>query len=252
LKTIINARDIRVLQTLGSFELLSTRQLCTLSFPGVDRRTVLRRLRKLEREKVIRRIHGLKMGEMVWALSQFGAFRIGQTQRIESINKNSLEHDITLSDIRLSLLRAGLAHSWKSEQHIRRNSGSKAKLGDEQIIPDAVFVGKTHRGFEVFALELELSGKSPSRYARLFSYYGCRSQFAAIWYVTASKSLGERLVREWKKANPRITKPAFGWIHLPQILSDPHSAKVRCGDQDTPIGSILCGHPKVPTPSTTV
>lgn len=239
MSTVITGRDTALLKTLAAFELLTTRQIATLQFPGVDKRTVLRRLRKLEKEKLIRRIHGLKLGELAWTLNQYGAFRIGIDRHIDNVNRNGLEHDTTLVDVRIALERCGMASSWVTEQHLRRSTGTQSRLGQEEVIPDAIFAGRTSKGFEAIALELELSGKNPSRYAKVFSSYGERPKFFALWYIVSNESLGKRIAREWEKVNPKCTRPQFGWMILSQVLSHPTSAEVHIKDTGRPLSTII-------------
>ena len=249
MRTVITDRDMTLLSTLASYELLTTRQIGTLVFRDLDKRTVLRRLRKLEREKVIKKIHGLKLGELAWALNQYGAFRLGIERQTENINRNSLEHDTTLTDIRIAFEQKGIASQWTTEQHLRRSIGRQSKLGQEEIVPDAVFAGRTKKGFEVFALELELSGKSPSRYARVFSNYAEKNHFSALWYIVGNETLGKRLATEWEKANPNCLRPQFAWMLLSDVLANPECAKVHNKGVEAPLDEVLVA-PKSTLPIT--
>ena len=70
----------------------------------------------------------------------------------------------------------------------------------QDLCPDAIVAVKTPNGYEGVGLELELSGKNASRYAKLFAAYGERRKYFAIWYVVESQSLGKMLEREGTKA----------------------------------------------------
>lgn len=151
-------RDKTLLNKLADYELLSTKQLRELVFPKVTKTTVLRRLRKLESEKLIRRVHVLRGGELIWTLTAPGAIPIHREHFLENINRNTLEHDVTLNDVRLMFEKLGLVVGWHTEQALRRASGTKQKTLEPQINPDAIISVKTVEGIKAVALELELSG----------------------------------------------------------------------------------------------
>lgn len=218
MKTIITDRDHRVLRTLSSYELLTTKLVAELVFPNVDKRTVLRRLRKLAHEKLIRKIHGLKKGQVIWALTSLGAQRIGEDGFPDAINRNSLEHDMTLAEIRIHLEKSELATSWMSEQKLRRLAGKRNSRNENILIPDAIFATKTPQGFEPVALELELSGKNGRRYQKIFSRYRYQEKFYSVWYIVPNKSLGQRIEREWQKINSDIRRPVFQWNVIGDVL----------------------------------
>jgi len=237
--TIITDRDLRFLAILADYELMTTTQLSTRAFAGVDKRTVLRRLRKLEEERLIKRSHGLPSGELAWSLAHYGAFRIHRDSFLEKVNLNSLEHDTTLTELRLVLESSGAASSWTTEQHIRRLLPKSDRRNASEICPDAIFAVRTPKGFEAVALELELSGKNPSRYSKIFAAYGQRAKYFALWYIVDSDALGRKLQNAWGKANSDIVRPQFGWMLLKEILANPVSAKLHCKTGIMQLGSMI-------------
>jgi len=215
----VTSRDQWLLKLLGRYELMTTLQIQTQVFSGVDKRTVLRRLRKLEMEKLIKRTYGLRSGGVVWSLTQGGAQRIQKEGFLDKINLNSLEHDVTLTQLRIALEEAGIASNWTTEQSIRRRMGNKTKRFGGEVCPDGIFAIKTDTGPEGIGLELELSGKNISRYTKIFEAYGSKKIYFAIWYVVTSKALGRKLQGEWSRVNPHITRPIFKWFLLEDLLA---------------------------------
>ncbi len=236
---IMTKRDIYFLETLGNYELMTTSQVTRRVFSDIDKKTVLRRLRKLEQEKLIKRTHGLASGELVWSLSHYGAHRIGRDSFLENINRNCLEHDTTLTELRLRLESSGIVTSWRTEQSMRRQMPKSQDRFAPDLCPDAIVAVRTPSGFEGVGLELELSGKNASRYAKVFSAYGWRRKYFAIWYVVETESLGRMLERAWTKANSHIVRPQFGWILLKEVIEDPLNLNLSVGGKKIKLNSVI-------------
>lgn len=248
--TVIMDRDQKLLRTLGDYELMTTTQLSKLVFPGIDKSTALRRIRKLEHMKLIRRIHGLPTSELSWTLMQSGAVRIERESFLENINRNSLEHDITLTELRMRLEEAEAVSSWRTEQALRRLLPQQDRRFSGERCPDGIFAVRLETGFEPVALELELNGKNVSRYSKVFETYGEKSKYWAVWYVVSSESLGKRLAKEWVEVNPRVKRPKFGWLLLDQILASPNLAKLNWTDQTVQLDAAIRIKPISKTNST--
>lgn len=207
------ARDQKLIELLGRYELFSTRQILKTSFPEIDKRTALRRLRKLENEKWIRRAPGLPGGESVWALGPVGAHRLRLETYLDKINRNTVEHDVVLNDIRMEFERLGIAKEWITEQSMRRKQDKRhgSVIGNE-INPDAIFVVDVASTPKAVALELELHGKNAARYRKIFRSYGNLRKIWSIWYAVPDQKLGDRILREWKNLGGSWPRPEFYWF----------------------------------------
>jgi DNA-binding Lrp family transcriptional regulator len=213
---------------LADYELASTSQVAEEIFIAIDRRTVLRRLRKLERQKLIKRTRGLESGEFVWSLAALGAASVGRTKYLDHINKNSLAHDIGLTDQRLRFERVGLASGWVTEQALRRALGGQKLGAGDEVTPDAVFAVKTNSGYEAIGFELELSPKNLSRYTKLFKAYSRQKKFLLAWYVVENAAFGRRLAKHWKHVCPTYQqRPQFAWSLKSDLLKDVASAAMH-------------------------
>ena len=201
-------RDLFLLEKLESFGVLSSQQIRELVFKGTDTRTVLRRLRLLKKRGYLFSSEGLPNGGLVWVLSKKGALLFNIEGETKPINRNTLQHDVIVSDVRIQLEKLGVIASWTPE-HILKKKASKtfrewekslSRVGDPPIVPDSLFIIKNHWGeMRAVALELELSLKSKARYKKIFSQYKNKKELWCVWYVILNKSFGESLLELWNK-----------------------------------------------------
>ena len=115
----LTQRDLRLFNLMATMAVLTSAQLQRTVFSGIAVTTVLRRLRKLEKEKYVQRIEGLPNYEIAWTLTQKGADVIGYGNPKRNFHRLSLVHDVKLSDLRLTLEVHGIARSWIPEHEIR-------------------------------------------------------------------------------------------------------------------------------------
>lgn len=233
---ILTERDRRLLSGLDDFGVLSTRQIQKLFFQGINIRTLLRRLRILERRKLIQRASGLKRGLHVWTLTSIGLAFAGPGGVPCLINKNTLEHDICFNDIRIHLEGGGVGTHWKTSYYFKRIASQNKSSYDrnEDVIPDGLFAIKTPQGSQVFAVELKLHAKGKRRYRKVFKGYG-RKNIYRLWYWVSSESLGRRLAEEWKHHRPYQKRDEFlVWTPIDELLSDLRNVKLRSVE-----GSVL-------------
>jgi hypothetical protein len=90
-------RDEELLQGLSKFGVLSSRQIEAWYFGNVDRHTVLRRLRGLEKHGLILNPSTLPDGMKAWSLGQNGAKIISAPVPYRYSNRNTTLHDVTSS-----------------------------------------------------------------------------------------------------------------------------------------------------------
>ena len=201
-------RDFFLLERLDSFGILSTQQIRELIFNGINTRTVLRRLRLLKKEGWLFSSEGLPNGGLVWVLTKKGALLFNSEGETRPINRNTLQHDITVSSLRIQLERLNLAEGWISE-HILKKQATKSLFSWEKSIyqakypptvPDGLFITRSHQGeMRAVALEMELTLKSKIRYKKIFSQYEKKKDLWCVWYVVLNKSVGETLFELWHK-----------------------------------------------------
>ena len=204
----VTNRDLLLLELLESYGVLSTRQIRQLIFKDINTRTVLRRLRILKQRGFIYSSEGLPNGSLAWVLSKKSALLFKHGIETKVINKNSLQHDVAVSSIRIQLERLNITKSWTAEhvlkKEIIRSCGGYEDFrryhAEFSLIPDSLFTAKDNKGeMKAIALELELCLKSKFRYERIFSKYKKKENIWFVWYVVLNKSVGEVLSKLWDK-----------------------------------------------------
>ncbi len=201
-------RDLLLLEQLESYGVLSTQQIRELIFKGINTRTVLRRLRLLKQRGFIFSSEGLPNGGLAWILSKKSASLFKHDIETKMINKNTLQHDVAISSIRIQLERLKIAESWTSEHILKKEvarsvyekrENSLSYVDEPPIVPDSLFITKHEGEMKAVALELELSLKSKARYKKIFSQYKEKEKIWFVWYVVLNRSAGETLSGLWNR-----------------------------------------------------
>lgn len=224
----LTQRDLEIFKLMATMAILTTAQLQRTVFSGIAITTVLRRLRKLEKEKYIQRIDGLPNYEVAWALTQKGADAVGYGSLKRNFNRLSLVHDVKLSGLRLTLEGHGIARSWIPEHEIRSAMARKHGLRKmkTETVPDGIMSLSYKRVMESVAVELELHYKNQDRYKQIFQSYRWKENIKAIWYFVPSKSLGRHLEKLWLKSGIRST-PWLLWSEVDDVLENGGAATVH-------------------------
>jgi hypothetical protein len=219
----LTQRDLKLLKVIDRYGLLTSKQIQGLSFNGVNTRTMLRRLRALRRKRFIVCHHGLRSGKLVWTLGNGGLKKLGANV-IVNLNKNSLEHDVLVSSVRIALDKAGVGSRWQSSHYLRSNvsQGVAPQNRSTDQIPDALFSIQTKKGFKIVALEVELVSKSKSRYRKIVDEYVHKNAIDYIWYVVANPRIGT-LIQEISEHNA----DKFLWSEINELIHNPHSVFLR-------------------------
>ena len=225
-KIPLTKRDYALLETLFSFGLMTTHQLERKVFSRIRRTTVLRRLRKLEKRGLLQKTSGAEKGALVWSVSAKGGALIGEPSGYGHINRNTLEHDIFVSEVRLILEEMGVRFEWKPG-HILKKEVSPGR-GEPGLIPDGIMLLQLGDSVRAIAIELELSAKAHTRYAKVIREYATKRSISAVWYIVSHKSIGKSV---FKAAHfPHLSDRKGEWIFwspLDEILKDPLQVKLH-------------------------
>ncbi len=133
---IITPRDRKLMEGLARYGLLTTNQIHWLFFREVKIHTVLRRLRKLKGHIELKL--GLNHGHRVWTLTAKGANLIGADLMIKSLNRNTLEHDTLINDIRIRLKEFSNPTSCVPG-FVLKHKADQTWKNSENIVPDGIF-----------------------------------------------------------------------------------------------------------------
>jgi DNA-binding Lrp family transcriptional regulator len=197
----VTPRDRELFRHLSNYGMLSTKQIKEIIFGGTATTTVLRRLRILEEERFIKRLHGLESQEVLWTITD-KAFQFGGGEHFKRHwNKNLLEHDFKLLRLRLLLEKRGIAKSWVPEHEIRFLVFKKYDLrtAKEKLIPDGLMVTEASFKKVSVAIELELTLKNKERLKEVLKRYLEKKDLSCIWYVCGSKMVANAIRDNWNK-----------------------------------------------------
>lgn len=200
--SVLTKRDLSLFRWLAKYGLLATTQISTHLFPGVQNSTVLRRLRALEEEKWIYRIKALESGELVWLLGAKGESKAGVENSMIRPNRNSLAHDVQLTDLRIRLGEIGIGQNFIPEWVLKRKTfdPNRRRSGENSIVPDGLFSAVLwNKSVKTVALELEINPKSIQRYDKIFAKYMGQRNLDLIWYFVKTKTYGDALFRKWRQ-----------------------------------------------------
>ncbi len=165
-------------------------------FTGIDKKTMLRRLRLLQKRKVLSRFTSFKGGEIIWAIHPEYARKIAQDFMIKSINRQNLYHDLVVNDVRLEVERLKLGSNWKSSHYFRFVASLDKKNLDR--LPDTLpdwFVTLNLNGYAVnCALEVELHYKGKHKMERVLGLYAQKKSIGVLWYLVPNQSMKNKLL----------------------------------------------------------
>lgn len=232
----ISDRDKRLFETLARYEVMSSRQIRKTVFSEIPETNYFRRMRELEKAKMIRRIGPMLDHSYAWLLAPTGKERMGFGENDLYKNRLTLEHDVTLTQVRMVLDSIGLGKNLITESQLRRRARDQnSRYGDHNkriVVPDALIPVMIGERAEVFSLELELTFKNRQRYFELFRRYRKMEGIFAIWYLVPSRSMGDRMLEEWTAFNRKFgsyatTAKTLCVSEIDSFVSEPMTATVR-------------------------
>lgn len=236
-KVYLTERDLELLRSMVSMGFLGTSHIQDKFFLGAARTTVLRRLRLLENQSLVKRILGLESQENLWMVTKKGASKVRLERPKVHWNKNMLEHDYRLLKLRLSLEECGVVFSWMPEHEIRsklfRHHGPKNF--SERIVPDGLLGIQVNGKSESIALELELTLKNQTRIKRTLSRYISKGGVYGVWYVAPRLSILKSVWKIWQLCGGEKCKIKLYCSLLDEILEFPLQARLL---GSTPVSKI--------------
>ena len=222
-------RDLLLLNFLADYGMLSTKQIANLFFTDVNIRTVLRRLRILEENKLIRRSGKLEANnEFLWLVTEKTGNDLGKKYLKLFCSRANIGHDYQLTSLRLILEKLGLVNHWISEHEIKGHIFSKYKMRDakDKHIPDAIFDSEV-AGYKVAnAVELELTLKSKDRYKKIINQYLYKDDLHSVWYFVNSRSLLNILKDQFSKEYSSFSKVKIFFTLMSDLKTNGVNAKM--------------------------
>ena len=112
------------------------------------------------------------------------------------MNRNSICHDVHMNDVRMSFERLNLGKDWTPEwlmkSHAMRNDHHRQM---ERVFPDGIMVESVRGLSKVFAMELERTRKSQSRYEKIISYYRDKTSVDVVWYIARDVAIINAVIK---------------------------------------------------------
>jgi hypothetical protein len=231
----ISIRDKRLFDLLTRYEIVGSKQIRKLLFNDIPETNFFRRMRELEKAKMIRRIGPMTDHSYAWLLGPKGKERMGFGERDLFKTRLTLEHDVTLTQVRMALDAIGVGKKFVAESELRMRARSQQTgyldKKKQIVVPDGLFPVLIKERAEVFALEVELNFKNRLRYQELFKRYLKTDGVYAIWYVVPIKSMGDRLLQEWeaffRKFPGQYRRKILCYTELDSFLADPRNALIH-------------------------
>jgi hypothetical protein len=214
LPEVLNPRDEMLCESLLSFGFLSSEQIKKLHFPAVDKRTMLRRLRVLNKNKVLTRFESSKGGTVLWSLTSRQSSKMGSDFVMRNINRSALEHDLLVNDLRIQFETNGIGRSWRSSHYLRFKASQGIKR--EERLPETIPDWLVTLDDRVCALELELSFKGILRMERILNLYAEKKSIHQLWYFVPTEKIRQKLLF---LANGYATYRGKHWVRV-SLLSE--------------------------------
>lgn len=217
---MLTERDKEILRFISRFGYVCARHVIA-AFP-LSERVAYRRLQRLVQDGYLRRKRVLADLPRVYLLTHRGVDASGTDfGRVRNVRLQTLEHDLTVADVAVALLRLYPGSSWVTERELRRKTGQGfGIIGTREHVPDGVLL---LRGGDKIAVEVETSRKPRRRTERILRYYLRRSDYIAVWYFC-------RTAQQLKSVKEAAQKLDFVKTHLLQ--------EVLLGHEDTAKSSV--------------
>ena len=145
----------------------------------------------------------------------------------KAINRNSLQHDVLLSEILFHLQKRNILGVWTPEHVLKRKSIGRdlytwnwSRRDPHPLIPDGLFLTKYDTKRRAIALEVEISQKALQRYEKHFTFYRSKKDLWLVWYVVLSKSFGEKLLCLWRKEKSGWTRCGFSYSTVEEVMRE--------------------------------
>jgi hypothetical protein len=240
----LTSRDQKMIGMIAQYGLMSTTQIRTHFFSNSSISATRRRLRKLEAKNYLRRITGHEDGLLGWAVTLFSAKTFAFKTIKTRFNKNALDHDLAISELRQRMEANFKIHHWINEHYLKsttpKHPDAFRRVADS--VPDSLISIETNAGARIIALEMELTRKAKSRYFRIFERYLQRTNVNWIWYIVESEGLGKTLLGLWNDFRARsseLQRMNLGYSLLSSATQDLRSTEFIQSNSRIPIGRIF-------------
>lgn len=154
-------------------------------------------IRKMEKEKILQAYRHRFNGKKYIYFTSFGEGKLDNDRRVTAISKESLVHDIKVSEIARNLLKQGWVNNIMLEHELQNKKDFKAV---HKIVPDALLETIQNGKKTKIAFELELTQKQKQRISEKAKQYIIHNQYDYIIYFFSKESVMKTYSEVIKKA----------------------------------------------------
>ncbi len=135
------------------------------------------------------------------------------------MNRNTIEHDVHLTDVRLLFESMGLANDFTPEWEMKsRAMRTDRRSANDRVIPDGLIVESINGESKVIAVELERTRKSSKRYERILQQYSQKPSIDHIWYIASDLTIVDAVWKAGKRVGFQMRRLWF--VKEDVLLSD--------------------------------
>ena len=192
----LNSVHLNYLEPLLKWRVLDLESLRKESYRAPTYKNFQRIIRSLEKQKILEGYRDPFNRKKYVYLSSFGEGKLALDENPTALSKDTLIHDIKVTEIAKAMLEEG----WILDADLEHRINDKRNFRTiYNIIPDAVLHGcKAGVNYKI-AMELELSRKNNQRIVEKVAQYLQGSQFNYVLYLFPKKSLLEKYVEVIKE-----------------------------------------------------
>jgi len=192
----LNSAHLNYLEPLLKWRVLDLESLRKECFRAPKYKNFHRIIRSLEKQNVLEGYRDPFSRKKYVYLSSFGEGQLSLNENPSAISKDTLIHDIKVTEIAKAMLELGWIQDVELEHkiHDKRNFRTTYK-----VIPDAILYGEKKGVKFKVALELELSRKNNQRIIEKAGQYLESTQFNYVLYLFSKKKLMEKYLEVLKE-----------------------------------------------------
>jgi len=201
-RTIISEREVDLLFFLWRHRVSTFQTLRQLFYPSTGAETAYNRLRRLRAADFVGTEYTEGNGKTVWCLGERG-FRLLEAMRLPDLKSkgyrpSSPTHDLLVMGALLGewyqKTPSGVSVITEQELLTTEPSGIPAKvLENFKHRPDGLWLTTYAREPSAIALEVEISGKSVTRYEETCSFYGGFHFIENVVWIVPDRSLAKKI-----------------------------------------------------------
>lgn len=150
-------------------------------------------IRKMEKEKILSSYKHRFNGKKYLFFNSFGERQITGIQNPTGVSKDSIIHDLKVSELAMTLLESGLIDDVSLEHELQNKRNFRQTY---RVIPDALLEINLGNIKQKLALELELTQKQKQRIREKAKQYMISSKYDFVIYLFPNKRMMQMYIQE--------------------------------------------------------